>query len=321
MKYILIGDPIGRDLANSKNKDDIQLSGLYQWANVFEKYGLKGTIRPCWRKEDLEDYDIVHINYTPSNIQLPTVIKEELGDSSTKIVLNVDLDTSLWSRNWAPHITNMINEIKMADVVFHVEPVGQGLVQQLIDSPVNLCPHPVDVSGLYDYILPLEEREDMIGTIFHRYTGETITQYLSQKNIPLRRTLFGMQPQERKLAASQRMYDQLLFQMKFPYFIKELAKSRMGCDLYDGFSFGRVPIEFAALGIPAVISNRIGSSWLFPYTTVDPYDVIKAEKLFKKLLIDEKFANKVIKTAHERCSCYSLRNSYDRFQFMLDQSE
>jgi|LGVF01.1.fsa_nt_gb hypothetical protein len=320
MKYILIGDPIGRDLANSKNKNDIQLSGLYQWANIFQKYGLKGTIKPCWRREDLEDYDIVHINYTPSNIQLPTVVKEELGDSSTKIVLNVDLDTSLWSRNWAPHITNMTNEIKMADIVFHVEPVGQRLVQQLIDSPVHLCPHPVDVNGLFDYIMPLEDRENMISTIFHRYTGETMTQYLAQKNIPLRRVMFGMHTDELKLAASQRMYDQLIVQQIFPDFITEISKSRMGCDLYDGFSFGRVPIEFAALGIPAVISNRIGSSWLFPNTTVDPYDIVGAHKIFTKLLYDDNFTNQAIKTAHDNCSYYSLRNSYDRFQEMLDLS-
>jgi len=318
MKYLLIGDPVGRDLANSDDKDDIQLSGLYQWANVFQKYGSKGTIKPCWRKEDLEKYDIVHINYTPSNIQLPTVVKEELGDSSVKIVLNVDLDTSLWSRNWAPHITNMINEIKMADIVFHVEPVGQKLVSQLIDKPVYMCPHPVDVAGLYDYILKLEDREDIIGTIFHRYTGETMTQYLAQKKIPLRRVMFGMRQDETKLAAKQRMYDQLILQQKFPDFISEIAKSRMGCDLYDGFSFGRVPIEFAALSIPAVVSNRIGSSCLFPYTTVDPYDVEEAHKLFLKLLTNTDFANKVITTAHERCSYYSLKNSYDRFIKMIE---
>ena len=116
------------------------------------------------------------------------------------------------------------------------------------------------------------------------------------------------------------MYDQLIVQQIFPDFITEISKSRMGCDLYDGFSFGRVPIEFAALGIPAVISNRIGSSWLFPNTTVDPYDIVGAHKIFTKLLYDDNFTNQAIKTAHDNCSYYSLRNSYDRFQEMLDLS-
>lgn len=313
MKYLLLGNSSAFKDANGPNSQKIQLSGLYQWANVF-----KGDIEPYWRIEDLEKYDIVHINYTPSNIQLPTVIKDALKDSSTKIVLNVDLDVALWSRNWAPHIINMVHEIKLADIVFHVEPVGQSLVHKLTNKPVHLCPHPVDVNGLYDYILPLENREDMIGTIFHRYTGETMTQYLSQKDIPLRRVLFGIHEHETKLAAKQIMYDQFISQMTFPEYIKEIAKSRMGCDLYDGFSYGRAPIEFAALGIPSVVSNRIGSSWLFPYTIIDPFNVQKASELYTKLLTNADFADKVISTAHEKCSYYSLKNSYDRFKLMIE---
>ncbi len=319
MKYILLGDPSSRDAANNIN--EIQLSGLYQWANVFNKYDVKGDVHPYWRREDLEKYDIIHINYTPSNIQLPTLIKDELGDSSTKIILNVDLDVSKWSQNWAYHIVNMVHEIKLADIVFHVEPVGQNAISYLIDSPVYLCPHPVDVSGMFDYILKLEDREDIIGTIFHRYTGETLTPFLAQKHIHLRKILFGLNVENKKLVASQGMYDQMIHSLKFKDFISELAKSRMGCDLYDGYSYGRTPIEFAALGIPAVISNKIGSSWLFPYTSVDPFDVTKAGDLFNKLLTDNEFADKVIKTAHEKCSFYSLKNSHKRFKKMVEEDK
>jgi len=318
MKYILIGDPVGRDLVNTNNKHDVQLSGLYQWANVFQKYGLKGDINPYWKREDLEGYDIVHINYTPSNIQLPTIIKSELKDSSTKIVLNVDLDVSKWSSNWAYHLTNMTNEIKMADVVFHVEPVGCKAVSQLTDQQVNCCPHPVDVSGLYDHIMKLEDRQDMIGTIFHRYTGDTLTQFLTQKDIPLNKVIFGLHPNNTKLISSHGMYDQIIYHLKFMDFVKEISKSRMGCDLYDGYSFGRAPIEFAALGIPAVVSNRIGSSWLFPETAVDPFDVVGARKLFYRLLTDQEFVDNVISTAHQKCSYYSLRNSFNRFKTMME---
>lgn len=318
MKYVLIGDPIGEEIVNSELKNDIKLSGLYQWANTFNTIGLQGDIKPLWRQEDLEKYDIVHINYTPSNIQLPTIINEALQNSSTKIILNVDLDVSKWSPNWAYHYNNMIREIKLADIVFHVEPTGQSIIQHMINTPVHLCPHPVDVKGIYDYILPLEDREDIISTIFHRYTADTLTQYLSQKNIPIRKIIFGMHKDNSKLVASQGMYDQTIYHLKFTEFIKELAKSRAGCDLYDGYSYGRVPIEFAALGIPSVISNKIGSSWLFPYTTIKPYDVIKANELFAKLLTDSAFADLVISTAHENCSYYSLKNSYNRFIEMVE---
>jgi len=319
MKYVLIGDPAGHEIANSGNKKEIQLSGLYQWANVFQKYGTKGNIEPIWRKEDLEKYDIIHINYTPSNIQLPTLIKHELKDSSTKIILNVDLDVSKWSPNWSYYYTIMTNEIKLADYIFHVEPIGQNILQYMINSNVDLCPHPVDVNGLFDYMLKLEDREDIISTIFHRYTSDTLIQFLAQQDIPLRKVIFGMHPNNSKLIGSQGMYDQTIYHLKFLDFIKEIAKSRLGCDMYDGFSYGRVPIEFAALGIPAVVSNRIHSSCLFPLTSIDPYDTIKANELFAKLLTNADFADLVISTAHEKCSYYSLKNSYDRFKTMIEE--
>ncbi len=319
MKYILIGDSKPFKQANGYDQNGLELSGLYLWSSTFKKYGLKGDIEPYWRIDDLEKYDVVHVNYTPSNVQIPMLIKQELKDSSTKLVLNVDLDVSKWSPVWANQFISMIHEIKLADIVFHVEPMGQIAIQKLTGVNVHLCPHPVDVSGLYDYILPMEERENMIGTIFHRYTLDSMTQYLAQKDIQMRKVLFGILPENKKTVAQLGMYDQLISQLRFQDYVKEVAKSRIGCDLYDGYSYGRAPIEFAALGIPSVVSNRIGSSWLFPKTVIDPHDINKAHELFTKLITDAEFANDVIKTAHEKCSYYSLKNSFDRFIEMVEE--
>ena len=319
MKYLLIGDTDLFKQANGDNINGLELSGLFLWSSAFKKYGSIGDIEPYWRIDDLEKYDIVHVNYTPSNVQIPMLIKQELKDSSTKLVLNVDLDVSKWSPVWANQFISMIHELKLADIVFHVEPMGQIAIQKLTGVNVHLCPHPVDVSSLYDHILPLEERENIIGTIFHKYTLDSMTQYLAQKDIPIRKVLFGVPPVNKKIVAQLGMYDQLISQLNFQDYIKEIVKSRIGCDLYDGYSYGRAPIEFAALGIPSVVSNRIGSSWLFPYTVIDPYNINKAHELFTKLLTDDEFTNKVIKTAHEKCSYYSLKNSYDRFIEMVEE--
>ena len=318
ISYILIGDSKGRDLANKSN--DLQLSGLYLWSNAFEKFGKEGKIDIFWRKEDLEDFDIVHINYTPSNIQLPSVIREELGNSSsTKIVMNVDLDISQMSASWAYHTPNMVRELKMADTVFHVEPKGAEILSQLLDREVKINPHPIDVSTMYDYIK--KEREPLIATLFHRYTGSTLIQYIAQRNIPLRRALFGYTPIGKQAAvANAGMFDQILMYMSFPEYIEEMSKAVMGCDLYSGYSYGRATIEMAALGIPAVVSNTIAASHLFPETSVHPFDTKGAEEKFKKIISDADFADEVIKTAHTGCSIYSLKNSYDRFIEILELS-
>jgi hypothetical protein len=319
LSYILIGDSRGTELMNKT--DQLQLSGLYLWSTAFSRFGKSGTIEPFWRKEDLEDFDIVHINYTPSNIQLPTVIRDELGSSSsTKVVMNIDLDVSQMSPSWAYYTNAMVKELKMADVIFHVEPKGAEILSHLLDREVRVCPHPVDVSCLYDSIKA--EREPMIATIFHRYTGCTLIQYIAQRNIPLRRVLMGYTPIGKVGAvANAGMYDQILPYMSFQEHVEEVSKAAVGCDMYSGYSYGRAAIEFAALCIPSVVSDTIAASHLFPETTVHPFDTKGAEERFRRLISDEDFANSVIKTAHDGCSYYSLQNSYARFIEIMEDKK
>ena len=318
MKYLLVGDNHLYDMYNSLYPGTIELSGLFQWVSVFKKYGEKGDILPYWRLEDVEEYDVVHINYTPSNLQLPTILHDSIKNTSIKLVINVDLDVARWSPNWAKSIIFMEKELQLADQLFHVEPVGASFVEKLTGKNVVCNPHPVDVSELYRYIKDFDEREQIISTMFHRYTGDTLSPYFAQIDIPLRKVLFGFDKQKHGLVSTQGMYDQLLPPMPFVDYIKEVSKSMLGCDLYDGYSFGRAPIEFAALGIPSVVSNRIGSSWLFPYTAIDPFDFKYANELFSSMLTDDNFVDAVITTAHEKCKFYSLENSFKRFNEMME---
>jgi len=317
--YILIGDDRGRNVL--RNSGRLMLAGLYLWSFAFDKYGAGGTIDTFWRADDL-DYDIVHINYTPSNVQLPTVVREELGDSSsTKLVINVDVDLRFWGANWSYNIINMIKELKLADVIFHVEPHGAQVLEHLLGRKVHVCPHPVDVSSLYDYIE--KEREPMIATIFHRYTADILPAFIAQKDVPLRRVLFGYTPVGRQSAvANAGMFDQILPYQPYEAHIQELCKSAFGCDLYSGYSYGRSVVEFAALGIPAVVSSTIAASKrLFPYTTVRPFDTRTAERRFKELLQNEDMCDDVISTAHSTCKYYSLENSYRRFVEMIENEK
>lgn len=315
ISYLLIGDPRGKELANKSNT--LQHSGLYLWSTVFERFGKAGAIDTLWRKEELESFDVVHTNYTPSNLQLPTIIRDELGDSSsTKLIINIDLDVSIMSQNWAYYTPAMVKGLKAADTIFHVEPKGAEILSHLLDREVKVCPHPVDVSALYDYIK--KEREPIAGVMFHRYMPNTLIPYIALRNIPLRRVLFGYQASKQPTVANAGMYDQIMMYTTFQEHVEEFSKSVVGCDLYQGYSYGRVTVEMAALGIPAVISNTIAASHLFPETTVHPFDTKSAEEKFNKLLSDDEFVNEVIKTAHTGCGMYSLKNSYNRFLEMLE---
>ena len=317
LSYCLIGDDRGQSVVDASN-DTIQLSGLYLWSRAFNMHGKAGTINTIWRKEDLEDYDIIHVNYTPSNNQLPSVIREELGtDSSTTLVVNVDLDIKYWGQNWAYYLHNFKRDLEAADILFHVEPKGGELINHLFELDVHTNPHPVDVRNMYDYML--EVKEPIIGTIFHRYFPNTLLPYAAQKSIPLRRILFGFQPTGKQgIVANAGMFDQILKYQHFKEYVMEVAKCAIGFDLYDGYSYGRATIEFAGLGVPAVVSNTIQASHLFPQTSVHPYDTKGAEAILQKLYDDPEFCNEVILEAHEGCKIYSLENSYKRFVEMVE---
>jgi len=316
LSYILIGDPKGKELANKG--DNLRLSGLYLWSTAFEHFGKAGAMDTFWRKQDLEEFDMVHINYTPSNLQLPTIIRDELGyGSSTKIIINIDLDVSIMSQNWAYYTHAMIKGLHEADVIFHVEPKGAEILSHLLDRDVKVCPHPVDVSALYDYIK--KEREPMAGVMFHRYTPSTLIPYIALRNIPLRRVLFGYQAGKQPTVANAGMYDQIMLYTSFQEHVEEFSKSAVGCDLYQGYSYGRTVVESAGLCVPMVCSSTIAASHLFPETTVHPFDTHGAEEKFKRLVSDDDFADEVIKTAHNACGLYSLKNSYSRFLKMLEE--
>jgi len=318
--YILIGDERGKEYIRKTAEDEsLHLSGLYQWANAFLQYGNGATIEPLWREEDLEGYDIIHVNLTPSNLQHISVIRDQIGESSsTKIICNVDLDVAQWSTNYSYYNTMMEKELKKADVLFHVEPVGAQVLEHYIDKKVYVCPHPVDVSKIYDFIQ--KEREPAAGVMFHRYTGETMIPYIALRNIPLRRILLGYQPIGRRAVVSNAgMYDDILMYQGFKEHITETAKIAVGCDLYQGYSYGRAVVEFAALGVPTVASSTISAAnSLFPYTSINPFDTKSAEEMFKKILNDQDFADKVIRTAAERCSLYNLENRYKAFCEMIE---
>lgn len=326
--YVLIGDPRGKNLSSNQytnfQKNLPNLSGLYLWSEAFKEHGSSGTIDTIWNIDELEKYDIVHINYTPSNIQLPSIIRDELTtfqNTSTKLVINVDIDVSRWGANWAYQFHNLFREVQLADHIFHVEPVGAGILSGAIHRSVTTLPHPVDVSKLYDMISI--DREPMIATIYHRYNAETMIPYLAQKDIGIARVLFGYTPGKHQYVANAGMFHDIFTYTNFQDHILNLSQAGFGCDLYDGFTYGRSVVEFAALAIPAVVSNTIyASKYLYPYTSIYPYDVREARELFTKLVTDEEFSNDlVIPTANERLPYYGLKQRYDKFIEMIEEEK
>lgn len=312
--YCLIGDP--EAVNRPEDGSDLVLSGLWQWSLSFDKHGKNGDIRLLRRKEELEEYDIIHINMTAGNLALPQMVLDELGDSSdTKLVVNVDFDVMQWGENWQ-YPTLLTKAVDCADMVFHVESTGANILTHVLDRKVHTLPHPVDVVGLDRH--KKTEREPTIVTMWHRYIPDATTPYFAQKDIPLYRVLLGYRGKMPTLP----MYDFFYRPLSFIDGIDIMSRASFGCDLYPGRSYGRTVVEFAALAVPCVCSNTIEASCrCFPGLAVDPFDVAGANKRFKELMGDDKKLVVAYEYAYVAAGYYSQENCYKRFVEALEDDE
>lgn len=314
LSYCLIGDP--QAIAGVRDSDDVTLSGLWQWSLAFDKFGKEGDVRLLRRKEDIEEYDVVHINMTSGNLPLPQMIRDEIGDNSdTKLVVNVDFDVMQWGASWI-YPTLLTKAIDCADMIFHVESTGASILEHVLDRKVHTLTHPVDVDGLDKY--KKTDREPTIVTMWHRYIPDATIPYFAQKDIDLYRVLLGYTGNVPTLS----MYDFVYQRRNYVPTIETISAAKFGCDLYPGRTFGRSIVEFAALAVPCVCSNTIESSRrCFPELVIDPFDVKKAHNIFTSLIDDDEKYVAAYEYAYEAAGYYSQKNCYARFVNALENNE
>jgi len=324
LSYCLIGDPVAvndRDSTVESHHEirqhsiTTQLSGLWQWNRAFDRYGDGGDTRLIRRKEDIEEYDIVHINLTGGNLALPKMVRDQIGESDTKLIINVDFDVMQWGANWQ-YPTLLIDALKQADFVFHVESTGAAMLSHVIKKDVPCIPHPVDVDGI-DH-RKKSTREPTIVTMWHRYIPDATIPYLAQRDIPLYRVLLAHTGKIPTLA----MYDYVYKPLKFIDGIDIMASGKFGCDLYPGRTYGRSVVEFAALAVPTVCANTIDAARrCFPTMCVDPFDIKAAHEIFNHLIDDDDAYAEAMEEAYQLSGYYSLKNSYTRIVEAIDEPE
>ena len=313
LSYCLIGDPVA--VQGIKNSDDVVLSGLWQWHIAFDKYGSRGDVELLRRKDELEEFDIIHVNMTGGNFALLNMIRDELGNSSdTKIVTNIDFDVGNWGRNFI-YPTMLEKVLQCADMVFHVESHGASVLEHVLKRPVPVLPHPVDVDGIDE--CKKVDREPMIAVIHHRYYPDATTPYWACRDLPLNLVLMG---HLKGNVPTLSMYDQTIPHAPFKTMIENMSKAKFGLDLFHGYNYGRTVVEFAALAVPCVCSTTIDAGHrLFPDLVVDTFDVKKVHELFMDLLKnDDKYID-VFTQAYEKASFYSQQNCYNRFVDALEE--
>lgn len=311
IKYLLVTGFIHTQLLD----EELARTGLYQWVNVFN-----GELKYPRDVVDYSKYDIVQVNMSVQDIPLIADIKEQLGkDSKTKLVLNNDYTTETWGKTF-PSPTTLAREVKDADMVFGTEYYQVTAMTELLNRKVYIIPHPADVKRLKS--LSEIPKKNIISTIWRRYDNFSYIPHFVVRNHGLTTQLIGFDKSlDGRTYLTTTLYDYVFQGTNYFDFCNQMRESIIVYDPFTFHSYNRAIVDCAALGVAVVGSNRTQAiNVCYPYTKVDPYDVVGARKLIQQLLNDKDFYKKVVDYAKDMVEVYNHKNSMEKYLTALSES-
>jgi len=310
IKYCLLTfDKPTQQHITSHTDENLCISGLYHWANIF-----KGDFSfPIW-PEDTEKYNLIHVNVTPRNIPLLDQVLPMIDRNKTKILFNVDHSIHLWMSTFQ-YPQQLLAALDKADFIFGVEPAMCEVLSDALKRNVPCIPHPVDVEQIAKR--RQHERSQRIGVSIHRYFGNSVLPWYAVNDLPKGwvTTAIGADKLDFKPKVHH-MYPEVQPYLKFEVLIEWLAEIYAVVESYFIASYGRLTAECAALAVPVVGSDIVGSqARCFPLTSVTHFNPAKMKKILHRLINDTDFYTEVVRTGLKEAEFYSLENSKQR---MLD---
>lgn len=256
----------------------IMHSGLTQWGKVFK--GCYDIPRP----DNLDNYNVVHINYTPSNVGKLEYLHNLIGDSNDiKIVVNIDHAIDLWGMNGFIEIHSCLDELQLANHIFSVEQTMADTLSVLLERKVYTIPHPTDTEMIRENFL-IEDKEKnesgeiAIAVFFHSYDKNwlLVTNLLNQLKKERDVLALAIGATENFPAFFRRTFDIIYNRVDFATTMKVLAKCDIAIDTAVTHSYGRVPIEAACLGVPCITDRKVESGCvLFSNDDIDIFNIDK----------------------------------------------
>jgi hypothetical protein len=253
----------------------IMHSGLTQWGKVF-----KGCYNVPDAKE-LDNYNVVHMNYTPSNVGKLSYLHKLIDGRPIKKVVNIDHAVDLWGMNGFVELNQMLDELQLADHLFAVESTMANTISKLMDRYVAVIPHPTDTEMVRKNFVSVDgkknhEGEMAITVFFHAYDKNwlLITNLLNKLKKEKNILAVAVGALENFPAFFRNTFDLLYNRVSFSDAMKLIAMSDVVIDTALTHSYGRVPIECACLDTPCITNETVESGvMLFPCLAVDIFDM------------------------------------------------
>jgi hypothetical protein len=297
------------------------IGGFYNWHRVlsgdFDLYAHK--------KGSLKDYDIIFLGLSRPEMEglLISEIREEIGyDSKTLLVVCVDYAIEIWHQTFNMQALRL--QLREADIVFTGEPKMRIQLEALINKPVFLLEHPTNTRILKDMVAPIEQRQNAVLCLIHRYNNDWIPPYLVVKDMPeIHNYAILLDGHPNNQVSKLPFFQFVRPGMEYPQWLEFLKQARVVVDSYHNMhTYGRNIVDCACLKVPVIASNIVHAQpILFPELTTEPNDVLAQRGLLKKLISDEKFYLDVVNYAYDKVDGFGYESSMTKFEQMIRDYE
>jgi hypothetical protein len=290
-------------------------SGIRSWLTAFRKAGHVGEEYCTLERDYLEQYDIIHVNYTPGHPHYIEAVRSALGNSDTKIIANIDYALSMWE---TIEPRTMKRQLDLADLVFHVEEYGAFMLERYLNRKVFHIPHPVDTQALEIVRKRATKFDPPLATCqYHRYHATWSAYYYSLHPIKLKRFLVGVSGKIPPTIDLETLFDRVVPTHDYQQYIETLlSRATINLDLTPDYTYGRGVVDAAALGVPTVASVTCEAARVcYPELTVNPFD---HKQIHDKVLLALETPPDIVEKGSINASRYSCANMLERLMEALD---
>jgi len=298
-------------------------AGLYNWLKTFKgEVRLWGDIKK--RTHNLQDYDIVHVNSYGPDQGLAHAVSQYTDGTDTKLVVNMDLSINYFDKDL--NLSQFIQDILAADVLFSVEPAQVNLVNYIAHAMQRkkhghcvLLPHPIDIPLLLDTsFVEYDKRMDVVAFQYHKYDGHWSIPKILLENLP-NNYLAAMLGYIGGPLPLEGMRHMIMPYMEWDLYIDFLRRCKIGFEYRTHKAASRFVMEAGALGIPVVTTkdSHMGQI-IFPEICHEVEDFFGIRESLEKLVTDEDWRLHLTREGLDRLEPYNFENSKKRFMELVE---
>ena len=299
---------------------DYHGAGAYNWPKAMEgEVRLWGELQRT--KEQLLDYDIIHINLAADDVGLAAELAPLLKGSHVKLVCNLDYSINYMDRS--VHVHELMADLQACTAAFGVEPAQANLAHYIMQitrqqKKVMLLPHPIDLEWMKHQWRDYEHRDRALAFHFHKYDGHLDLPWL---------LTYGLDVDEKIILG----YTNTEFDVKeipgftlypfapFETYVRALSRCILGLEYRTHKAASRFIMEAASLGVPVVsTTDSFMGMMLYPELCHPVEDFGALQASLSRLAQDEEWRLSLAAEGMERITKYDFKNSKKNMERLLD---